>query len=236
MTSTSAAPNSPSRRVKLAPSILSADFSRLGEQVVEATNAGADYIHVDVMDGRFVPNLTLGPVVIQAIRASTHLPLDVHLMIVEPEKLLDDFASAGANHLIVHAEACPHLHRVILQIKEKGLKAGVAINPATSVASIEEILPYLDVVLLLSVNPGFSGQKLIAETMGKVARLRRILDESGYGAELQVDGGINAATAPEAVRAGATVLVAGSAVFSKEESVASAMTRLRRSAEGAAGS
>ena len=226
-------PSSHTRKVKLAPSILSADFGRLGEQVVEATRAGADYIHVDVMDGRFVPNLTLGPVVIEAIKASTHLPLDVHLMIVEPGKLLDGFIHAGADHLIIHSEACQHLHQIIQRIKGEGLKAGVAINPATSLASIEEVLPYLDVVLVLSVNPGFGGQRLIPETMGKVARLRRLLDEGGYGAELEVDGGINATTAPEAVRAGATVLVAGSAVFNMEESEFSALARLRYSVEAA---
>lgn len=227
---TSAMPSSP--EIKLAPSILSADFSRLGEQVGEATQAGADYIHVDVMDGRFVPNLTIGPVVIQGIRSSTHLPLDVHLMIVEPEKLLDDFVRAGADHLIVQVEACPHLHRVIQQIKEHGLRAGVAINPGTPLASIEEVLPFLDVVLVMTVNPGYGGQKLIPETVGKVARLRRILDDYGYEAEIQVDGGVNASTAQMMVEAGATVLVAGSAVFNDKESVADATDRLRASLEG----
>ena len=217
------------RNVKLAPSILSADFSRLGEQVVEATQAGADYIHVDVMDGRFVPNLSIGPVVVEGIRRSTHLPLDVHLMIIEPEKLIGDFVRAGADHLTIHVEACPHLHRVIQQVKDEGVKVGVAINPATPIASIEEVLPSLDQVLVMSVNPGFGGQKLIPETMGKLARLRRVLDEGGYIAELQVDGGINAVTAPDAVRAGADVLVAGSAVFNKQEPVANALARLRRS-------
>ena len=216
-------------KVKLAPSILSADFSRLGEQVGEATRAGADYIHVDVMDGRFVPNLTMGPVVVQGIRASTHLPLDVHLMIVEPERLLEDFAQAGADHLIVQAEACPHLHRVVQQIRELGLKAGVAINPGTSVAAVEEVLPLLDVVLVMSVNPGFGGQKLIPETVGKVARMRRMLDDGGHSAELQVDGGMNASTAKTMVDAGATALVAGSAIFNDKESVADAMDRLRAS-------
>lgn len=224
-------PGQASRQVKLAPSILSADFSRLGEQVAEATRAGADYIHVDVMDGRFVPNLTFGPMVVEAIRTSTHLPLDVHLQVVEPERLLDDFIRAGANHLIVHAEASLHLHRLVHQIKDQGLKAGVAINPSTSLSAIEEILPYLDIALVLSVNPGFGGQKLIPETMGKVARLRRILDEGGFKAELQVDGGVNADTTTQVVRAGATVLVAGSAVFNGSESVTSAMARLRQSVE-----
>ena len=218
-------------KIKLAPSILSADFSRLGEQVEEADRAGADYIHVDVMDGRFVPNLTMGPVIVQGIRGSTKLPLDVHMMVVEPERLVEDFAKAGADHLIVQTEACPHLHRVLQQIKEVGCRAGVAINPGTPLAAIEEVLPFLDVVLVMSVNPGFSGQKLIPETVGKVARVRRMLDEGGYSTELQVDGGVNEATARTMVDAGATVLVAGSAVFNDRETVAEAMDRLRAGLE-----
>ena len=219
------------QKIKLAPSMLSADFGRLGEQVEEADRAGADYIHVDVMDGRFVPNLTIGSVVVQGIRGYTNLPLDVHMMVVEPERLLEDFAKAGADHLIVQAEACPHLHRVLQQIREVGCKAGVAINPGTPLSAIEEVLPLLDVVLVMSVNPGFGGQKLIPETVGKVVRMRRILDEGGYSAELQVDGGVNEATAHTMVEAGATVLVAGSAVFNDKESVADAMDRLRASLE-----
>ena len=223
--------SSSQQKIKLAPSILSANFGRLGEQVAEVDRAGADYIHVDVMDGRFVPNLTIGPVVVQGIRGSTNLPLDVHMMVVEPERLVEDFAKAGADHLIVQAEACPHLHRVLQQIREVGCKAGVAINPSTSLSAIEEVLPLLDVVLVMSVNPGFGGQKLIPETVGKVVRMRRILDEGGYSAELQVDGGVNEATARTMVEAGATVLVAGSAVFNDKESVADAMDRLRASLE-----
>ena len=223
--------SSSQQKIKLAPSILSANFGRLGEQVAEVDRAGADYIHVDVMDGRFVPNLTIGPVVVQGIRGSTNLPLDVHMMVVEPERLVEDFAKAGADHLIVQAEACPHLHRVLQQIREVGCKAGVAINPGTSLSAIEEALPLLDVVLVMSVNPGFGGQKLIPETVGKVVRMRRILDEGGYSAELQVDGGVNEATARTMVEAGATVLVAGSAVFNDKESVADAMDRLRASLE-----
>ena len=223
--------SSSQQKIKLAPSILSADFGRLGEQVAEVDRAGADYIHVDVMDGRFVPNLTIGSVVVQGIRGYTNLPLDVHMMVVEPERLLEDFAKAGADHLIVQAEACPHLHRVLQQIREVGCKAGVAINPGTSLSAIEEVLPLLDVVLVMSVNPGFGGQKLIPETVGKVVRMRRILDEGGYSAELQVDGGVNEATARTMVEAGATVLVAGSAVFNDKESVADAMDRLRASLE-----
>ena len=218
-------------KIKLAPSILSADFGRLGEQVMEADQAGADYIHVDVMDGRFVPNLTMGPVVVQGIRPATKLPLDVHMMVVEPERLVEDFAKAGADHIIVHAEACTHLHRVLQQIHEAECRAGVAVNPGTPLSAIEKVLPYLDVVLVMSVNPGFGGQKLIPETVEKVARMRRILDEGRYPAELQVDGGVNEATARTMVQAGATVLVAGSAVFNDKETVAEAMDRLRASLE-----
>ena len=234
MASSSSLTDGRAKKVKLAPSILSADFSRLGEQVAEATQAGADYIHVDVMDGRFVPNLTIGPVVVTGIRESTHLPLDVHLMVVEPEKLVDDFVSAGASHLTVHAEACTHLHRVVHQVKEAGLRVGVAINPGTSIASLEEVLPYLDLVLVLSVNPGFSGQKMIPETMAKLTKLKRLIDENNYQAELELDGGVNAETAGEGVRSGADVLVAGSAVFNKKESVAEAIGRLRRAVVDAA--
>ena len=231
MTTSTSIPGSGPQRIKLAPSILSADFGRLGEQVAEADQAGADYIHVDVMDGRFVPNLTIGPVVVQGIRPATKLPLDVHMMVVEPERLVGDFAKAGADHLIVQAEACTHLHRVLQQIHEVGCRAGVAINPGTPLSVIEEVLPLLDVVLVMSVNPGFGGQKLIPETVAKVARMRRILDEGAYSAELQVDGGVNEATARDMVEAGATVLVAGSAVFNDKETVAEAMDRLRASLE-----
>ena len=222
-------------RVKIAPSILTADFSRLGEQVAEVTRAGADYIHLDVMDGHFVPNITIGPIVIEAIRASTHLPLNVHLMIEEPDRFIPDFIKAGADHIIIHSESCLHLHRVIHQIKEEGLQVGVALNPATSLASIKELLSYVDIALVGTVNPGFAGQKLIPEALGKVARLRRLLQEGGYKAEIQVDGGINPETAPAAVRSGATILVAGSAIFNREESVDAAMKRLRDSVKDVAG-
>ena len=217
------------RRVRIAPSILSADFRRLGEQVEELTRVGADYFHIDVMDGRFVPNLTFGPVVIKGIRASTHLPLDVHLQVQEPERLLEDFVRAGANHLIIHSEASAHLHRLIQGIKEEGLKAGIAINPATTIATVEELLPYVDIVLVATVNPGFGGQKLIPQTLNKVARIRHMLDEGGYEAELQVDGGINVETAQAVVKAGATVLVAGSAIFNQKEPLEVALKRLKDS-------
>ena len=216
-------------KIKLAPSILSADFGRLGEQVVEATQAGADYIHVDVMDGHFVPNITVGPLVVAAIRPLTNLPLDVHLMIESPEKYIQQFAQAGANIITVHVEVCPHLHRVVESIKELGVKTGVSLNPSTPLTAIDEVLPSLDLALLMSVNPGFGGQKFIESTIGKIARLRSRLDELGLAAELEVDGGINVEIAPRVAQAGARVLVAGAAVFNKKESVSQAIGRFRES-------
>jgi ribulose-phosphate 3-epimerase len=214
-------------KIKLAPSILSADFGRLGEQVVEATRAGADYIHVDVMDGHFVPNITVGPLVVAAIRPHTHIPLDVHLMIESPEKYIQQFAQAGANIITVHVEVCPHLHRVVESIKELGVKAGVSLNPSTPLTAVDEVLSALDLVLLMSVNPGFGGQQFIEGTVGKIARLRNRLDELGLAAELEVDGGINAEIAPRVAKAGARVLVAGAAVFNKKEPVSQALGRIR---------
>ncbi len=216
-------------KIKLAPSILSADFGRLSEEVARATEAGADYIHVDVMDGHFVPNITIGPPIVKAIRPCTHLPLDVHLMISAPEMYVERFADAGANILTVHAEACIHLHRVVESIKELGIKAGVSINPATPTDAIEEVLPFVDLVLVMSVNPGFGGQRFIETSVDKIARLRRQLDERGLDAELEVDGGINAEIAPRVVQAGARVLVAGAAVFNDRETVAQAISRIRKS-------
>jgi ribulose-phosphate 3-epimerase len=214
-------------KIKLAPSILSADFGRLGEQVIEATKAGADYIHVDVMDGHFVPNITIGPPVVAAIRLHTNLPLDVHLMIESPEKYVSQFAQVGANIITVHVEACNHLHRVVESIKELKCKAGVSLNPSTPLSAIDEILPYVDLVLVMSVNPGFGGQQFIESSVDKIARLRRRLDELRLSLELEVDGGINAEIAPRVVIAGARVLVAGAAVFNKKESVAQAIKKIR---------
>lgn len=219
-------------RIKLAPSILSADFGRVGEQVAEATEAGADYIHVDVMDGHFVPNITIGPLVVAAIRPHTSLPLDVHLMIEAPEKYIQQFAQAGADIITVHVEVCHHLHRVVESIKELGIKAGVSLNPSTPLTEAEEVLPILDLVLLMSVNPGFGGQQFIESTIGKIERLRRRLDELGLPAELEVDGGITSEIAPRVARAGARVLVAGAAIFNKKESVSQAITRIREGLQG----
>ncbi len=219
-------------RIKLAPSILSADFGRVGEQVAEATRAGADYIHIDVMDGHFVPNITIGPLVVAAIRPHTSLPLDVHLMIESPEKYIQQFAQAGADIITVHVEVCHHLHRVVESIKELGIKAGVSLNPSTPLTEAEEVLPILDLVLLMSVNPGFGGQQFIEGTIGKIERLRRRLDELGLPAELEVDGGITAEIAPRVARAGARVLVAGAAIFNEKGSISQAITRIRESLQG----
>jgi ribulose-phosphate 3-epimerase len=192
---------------------LSADFSRLGDQVAEAEAAGADYIHVDVMDGQFVPNITVGPLVVAAVRRVTRLPLDVHLMIESPERYLADFCQAGADILTVHVETCPHLHRTVQQIKELGCRAGVTLNPATPAASLEEIVLYVDQVLVMTVNPGFGGQEFIESMLPKIRRVRAMLDAGNPQADLEVDGGIEPETAPRVVEAGANVLVAGSAIF-----------------------
>jgi ribulose-phosphate 3-epimerase len=213
--------------IKLAPSILSADFARLGEQIDEVVRAGVDYIHVDVMDGHFVPNITIGAPVVASIRPVTSLPLDVHLMIEHPEQFISEFVKAGADIITVHVEACPHLRKTIRLIKELGAKAGVSLNPPTPLSAIEEFLPHVDLVLVMSVNPGFGGQSFIPETLPKIASMRKMLDDRGLSAELEVDGGINADNAPDIVKAGADVLVAGNSVFRAKEGIARAMRRLR---------
>lgn len=217
------------KKIEIAPSILSADFARLGEQVREAQQAGADRIHVDVMDGRFVPNITVGPLIVEALRPHTAVPIEVHLMIVQPELYIPDFAKAGADYIIVHVETCPNLHRTVQQIHSEGCKAVVAINPATPLVDLEEILEYLEMVLVMTVNPGFGGQDFIHSMLPKIRRLRHALDERRLKCDIEVDGGIHAETAPLAVEAGANVLVAGSAVYGTEEGVAAAMRRLRDS-------
>lgn len=217
--------------VKIAPSILSADFTNLGDQVQQALAAGAEYIHVDVMDGHFVPNMTIGPLVVKAlqpiVRAGNGI-LDVHLMIEQPERLMAEFAQAGADILTVHVETCPHLHRTLQQIKEMGVKAGVTLNPSTPLVSLEEVLPDVDLVLIMSVNPGFGGQAFIPASLERIARLRKMLDERGLDwVEVEVDGGIKASNAASIVQAGATVLVAGSAVFNRQHSIAENIAALR---------
>jgi ribulose-phosphate 3-epimerase len=216
---------------KLAPSILAADFSRLGDQVAEAEAAGADWLHIDVMDGHFVPNISFGPIIVRAVRSVTQLPLDVHLMIEQPERYLADFEKAGATNLTVHVEACPHLQRTVQQIKELGLKAGVALNPATPVSVLDEILPDVNLVLVMSVNPGFGGQHYIPGSTGKVARLREMLDRIGSGAALEVDGGIDADNVNEVVQAGARMIVAGSAIFNQQASIHENVRRMRRASK-----
>ena len=223
-------------KAKIAPSILSADFARLGEQVQAAAAAGAEFLHVDVMDGRFVPNLTVGPLVVQALKpitAAAGMTLDVHLMIVEPERLIPEFARAGADILTVHVETCPHLHRTLAQIKELGVRAGVTLNPATPLGALEEVLEAVDLVLIMSVNPGFGGQSYIPASTGRIQRLRQMLDERGLAqVELEVDGGIKADNAASVVQAGASVLVVGSAVFNDRGSVAENVQALRRALAG----
>ena len=222
-----------SGRVGILPSILSADFCILGQQIAEVDEAGADGIHVDVMDGRFVPNITIGPLMVEAARRSTRLPLDVHLMIVEPERYLEDFAKAGADTILVHQEACPHLHRTVQQIKSLGSKAGVVLNPATPLATLEEILPDLDQILIMSVNPGFGGQSFIESSVEKVRRLKRMLDERGLETVIEIDGGVGPDNAAQVVAAGATLLVAGSSVYKAPGGAAEGVRRLRASVPSA---
>ena len=203
--------------VKIAPSILSADFSRLGEEISDVEKGGAELIHVDVMDGHFVPNITIGPLVVESIRPITKLPLDVHLMIENPDQYIESFAKAGADYITVHVEACRHLHRTIQLIKSFGVKAGVVLNPATPVQLIEPIIEELDIVLLMSVNPGFGGQKFIPSVLNKIKQVRDLAKQKGVQLEIEVDGGVNEQTARLCVEAGATILVAGSAVYNQED-------------------
>ncbi len=211
----------------IVPSILSADFAKLGQQVEEAQAGGADRIQIDVMDGRFVPNITVGPMIVEAVRRHTTLPLEAHLMIVEPERYLEDFARAGADIIIVHQEVSPHLHRTVQQIHALGKKAGVAINPATPLADLQEILGDIDLALCMTVNPGFGGQAFITSMVNKIERLRAMIEQHSAACDLEVDGGISAETAPTVVRAGANVLVAGSSVYGARGGAAEGIKALR---------
>ena len=217
--------------VKIAQSILSSDFGRLAEQVIEAEEAGADWIHVDVMDGSFVPNITIGPAVTEAVRSATDLPVDVHLMINNPDQHLEAFADAGADYLTVHQEACVHLHKTIDAIRDMNVRPGITLNPATSIGTMEDIIDYVDFVLVMSVNPGFGGQSFIPSSIERIKKLKDLIRRRGLtGGELEVDGGINENTAASVVNAGSSVLVAGSAVYGHPEGVAEAIRRLRLAA------
>lgn len=216
--------------VRIAPSILAADFTRLGEQIADAQAGGADSIHVDIMDGRFVPNITMGPLVVAAARRVTSLPLDVHLMIVEPERHIPAFVEAGADIISVHVETCPHLHRVVQQIRELGAKPAVVLNPHTPAVLVQEILPEVDMVLVMTVNPGFGGQQFIPLTLHKIRQIRAMITELDRSIDVQVDGGIDRQTAPLVVAHGANVLVAGTSIFGAAEGIRSAIAGLRAAA------
>jgi ribulose-phosphate 3-epimerase len=218
------------RKVEICASILAADFTRLGDHMREADAAGVERFHLDVMDGRFVPNISFGPMVVEAARKVTGTFLEAHLMIVEPERYIPEFAHAGADLILVHQEACPHLHGTLQQIHGLGKRAGVVINPATPISTIEDALPETEQVLIMSVNPGFGGQQFIASVLAKVARLRELIDARGLGCVIEIDGGIAPSNAGDVVRAGATVLVAGASIFAAPEGVAEAVRRLRSSA------
>jgi ribulose-phosphate 3-epimerase len=221
------------RTIRIAPSILSADFARLAEEVARVEEAGADWLHIDVMDGHFVPNLTVGPPIVEALRKVTTLPLDVHLMMTNPDAFIGEFAEAGADYLTVHVETCPHLHRTVQLIKERGVKAGVTLNPATPAVTLSEIVYDADLILIMSVNPGFGGQKFIPFSLQKIAEVRAMIDRTQSRALLEVDGGVKPDNAKEILAAGAEVLVAGSAVFSTHD-YAAAITALRAGHQPAA--
>lgn len=213
--------------IKIAPSILSANFAKLAEEIMEVENAGADYIHVDIMDGHFVPNITMGPMIVEAIRPVTKLPLDVHLMIENPDHYIEAFANAGADYLTVHVEACRHLHRTLQLIRSFDVKAGVVLNPATPLETIQHVLEEVDMILLMTVNPGFGGQSFIPNVLRKIEQARKLVEEKGLTVEIEVDGGINADTAKQCVEAGADVLVAGSAIYNHPDRNA-ALQAIRR--------
>jgi ribulose-phosphate 3-epimerase len=215
--------------IEISPSILSADFTRLGNHIQEAEAAHPERFHVDVMDGRFVPNITFGPILVNAVRKCTKAIIEAHLMIVEPERYIAEFAKAGADNIQVHQETCPHLHRTIQQIHQLGKKATVVLNPSTPASTLEEILPEIDQVLVMTVNPGFGGQQFIKGTLAKIARIRQMIHDKGLNCAIEVDGGISTETAPSVVQAGATILVAGSALFSAPEGVGEASLKLRAS-------
>jgi ribulose-phosphate 3-epimerase len=223
-----------SNAIRIAPSILSADFGRLAEEVAAVDQAGADWIHCDVMDGRFVPNITIGPLVVKAVRKATKLPIDCHLMIVEPERYVDAFAEAGADGITVHVETCPHLHRTLQHIKSLGKRAGVVLNPSTHEDTLRYVMESVDLILVMSVNPGFGGQSFIHEILPKVRAIRKMIDASSRAIDLQVDGGISVKTVRAAAEAGARVFVAGSAVFT-EKSYAEAIAAIRREAHAGIG-
>lgn len=217
--------------IKIAPSILAADFAKLGQEVQEVEKAGADWIHIDVMDGHFVPNITMGPIVVDALRPLTELPLDVHLMIENPDRYIEDFAKAGADYITVHVEACPHLHRTIQLIRSFGVKPGVVLNPHTPIETIQHVLEDIDLVLFMTVNPGFGGQKFIHSVVPKVAALSQLIQDKGLSVDIQIDGGINEETIVPCAQAGANVFVAGSAIFGKQDRT-QALQAIKKAGQG----